>query len=75
MMTGTISMKGKTVSIWLKPHIQRRLDLIAQEWECSRSEAINKLLDERLAFYEELFAIMADHDAFYEYRRKEKDHE
>lgn len=46
--------EGKAMSIWFNADILRRLDLLADQMKESRSALVNELLEERLAYYEEL---------------------
>lgn len=45
---------GKAMSIWFSADVLRRLDLLADQMKESRSALVNELLDERLAYYEEM---------------------
>lgn len=45
---------GKAMSIWFNADILRRLDLLADQMKESRSALVNELLEERLAYYEEI---------------------
>lgn len=47
---------GKTMSIWFSADILRRLDILAETFQESRSSLLNDLLEERLAYYEELIS-------------------
>ena len=45
---------GKAMSIWFSADVLRRLDLLADQMKESRSALVNELLEERLAYYEEM---------------------
>lgn len=45
---------GKAMSIWFSADVLRRLDLLADQLKESRSALVNELLEERLAYYEEM---------------------
>lgn len=47
---------GKVMSIWFSADILRRLDILAETFQESRSALLNDLLEERLAYYEELIS-------------------
>lgn len=47
---------GKVMSIWFSADILRRLDILAETFQESRSSLLNDLLEERLAYYEELIS-------------------
>lgn len=47
---------GKVVSIWFSAGILRRLDILAETFQESRSALLNDLLEERLSYYEELIS-------------------
>lgn len=47
---------GRAMSIWFSADVLRRLDLLAEQWHESRSAVVNELLEERLAYYEEMIA-------------------
>lgn len=47
---------GKTMSIWFSADILRRLDILAETFQESRSSLLNDLLEERLSYYEEMIA-------------------
>lgn len=53
---------GKVMSIWFNADILRRLDLLADQMKESRSALVNELLEERLAYYEEMIQA-AEEDA------------
>ena len=54
---------GKAMSIWFNADILRRLDLLAEQMKESRSALVNELLEERLAYYEEIIqAAEEDHE-------------
>lgn len=53
---------GKAMSIWFNADILRRLDLLAEQMKESRSAMVNELLEERLAYYEEMIQA-AEEDA------------
>lgn len=47
---------GKAVSIWFSADILRRLDILAETFQESRSALLSDLLEERLSYYEELIS-------------------
>lgn len=53
---------GKAMSIWFNADILRRLDILAEQMKESRSALVNELLEERLAYYEEMIQA-AEEDA------------
>lgn len=53
---------GKAMSIWFSEDVLRRLDLLADQMKESRSALVNELLEERLAYYEEMIQA-AEEDA------------
>lgn len=53
---------GKAMSIWFSADVLRRLDLLADQMKESRSALVNELLEDRLAYYEEMIQA-AEEDA------------
>ena len=47
-----------SMTVWLRSDILKRLDLYAEAFGVSRSQAVNDLLNERLAYYEEYIAFI-----------------
>lgn len=51
-----IKKDGRVMSIWFSADVLRRLDLLADSFNESRSRMVNDLLEERLSYYEEIIA-------------------
>ena len=51
---------GKAMSIWFSADVLRRLDILAEQMKESRSALVNELLEERLAYYEEMIRALED---------------
>ena len=47
-----------SMTVWLQSDIMKRLDLYAEAFGVSRSQAVNDLLNERLSYYEEYIAFI-----------------
>lgn len=54
---------GKAMSIWFSADVLRRLDLLADSFNESRSTMVNDLLEERLSYYEEIIAAAEQKEA------------
>jgi len=58
-----IKKDGRVMSIWFSADVLRRLDLLADSFNESRSTMVNDLLEERLSYYEEIIAAAEQKEA------------
>lgn len=58
-----IRKDGRVMSIWFSADVLRRLDLLADFFNESRSTMVNDLVEERLSYYEEIIAAAEQKEA------------